>query len=223
MRDRNDERRDGRTPVGTKKRSDKTRTTEETGGLQPFQPLVTSVPYRLPSYPHSILSTFGSETEGNTTGRRLRDKDANRVTLCHAVTAGRISLRVRSWALESCPSVLSPVPSVLIFLGSLPPFASHFVRCLLRLFSFPCHYPSSPLSPRVTPAEPDPEDDGDTRGERGEDGGRGEMETDEVDRGTRKAEDVDNEPRPRLLLTAGRKWAKDTAVVTRGFTGRKLL
>lgn len=75
MRDRNDERRDGRTPVGTKKRSDKTRTTEETGGLQPFQPLVTSVPYRLPSYPHSILSTFGSETEGNTTGRRLRDKE----------------------------------------------------------------------------------------------------------------------------------------------------
>ena len=41
----------------------------------PFQPLVTSVPYRLPSYPHSILSTFGSETEGNTTGRRLRDKE----------------------------------------------------------------------------------------------------------------------------------------------------
>ena len=52
----------------TNKGSDKTRTTEETGGLQPFQPLVTSVPYRLPSYPHSILSTFGSETEGNTTG-----------------------------------------------------------------------------------------------------------------------------------------------------------
>lgn len=56
VRDRNDERRDGRTPVGTKKRSDKRRTTEETGGLQPFQPLVTSVPYRLPSYPFSFPS-----------------------------------------------------------------------------------------------------------------------------------------------------------------------
>lgn len=29
--------------------------------------------------------------EGTEQARNLRDKDANRVTLCHAVTAGRIS------------------------------------------------------------------------------------------------------------------------------------
>ena len=51
------------------------------------------------------------------------------------------------------------------------------------------------LLPSPRRAKPGPYGANRGRWEVGEDGGRGEMETDEVDRGTRKAEDVDNEPR----------------------------